>query len=115
MSDVATTTAAESIPLADAADLFPRRKGKKVHITTLRRWVTKGSGGVRLEAEKVGHDWFVTPAAVAKFRRECTALGQPSAQTTAPAGSPTAGRDTAREYLRRTGFYSSNSSEPLEE
>ena len=43
------------VTLAQAADHIPRRRrGRKVHVSTLYRWATSGCKGVRLETLQVG-------------------------------------------------------------
>lgn len=42
-------------PLSEAPEHLPRRRrGRKVHISTLHRWATVGCKGVRLETINVG-------------------------------------------------------------
>jgi hypothetical protein len=62
----------QAIPLAEAAALFPRRNGKKVHVLTLKRRVIDGCRGVKLRAFKSGGIWYTTPQWVQEFEDECT-------------------------------------------
>lgn len=39
------------------------------HSSTIRRWVVKGVGGTRLQAQRRGGRWFVTDDAMQEFRR----------------------------------------------
>ena len=56
------------LPLREAADLFPRRRrGAKVNIATLWRWMTTGARGVVLETVRVGHQNYTTEQAVREF------------------------------------------------
>lgn len=56
------------LPLRDAADLFPRRrKGTKVNIATLWRWMTTGARGVVLETVRVGNQNYTTEQAIRDF------------------------------------------------
>jgi uncharacterized protein DUF1580 len=56
------------LPLRDAADLIPRlRRGKRVHFSTLWRWATGGSRGVKLETVRVGSTLCTSREAVARF------------------------------------------------
>jgi len=56
------------LPLRDAAELFPRRrKGTKVNIATLWRWMTTGARGLVLETVRVGNQNYTTEQAVRAF------------------------------------------------
>jgi hypothetical protein len=56
------------LPLRDAADLFPRRrKGTKVNIATLWRWMRTGARGVVLETVRVGNQNYTTEQAIRDF------------------------------------------------
>jgi hypothetical protein len=41
--------------------------GKKVHFSTVFRWVTKGVRGVRLEAVRLGNRWLTSAEALQRF------------------------------------------------
>jgi hypothetical protein len=66
------------ITLAEAADLFPKRRGKKVHVKTIKRRIIKGCRGVRLEGFKDGGIWYTTPQAIREFREACTRQAIPA-------------------------------------
>lgn len=55
------------ITLAQATTYVPQRRGKKVHVTTLWRWVTLGHHGIHLDALKSPGGWFTSVAAVQRF------------------------------------------------
>ena len=58
----------ELLSLPEAAALFPRRRvGSKVSTTTLWRWYTRGSRGVRLEVARVGGQVYTTRDAIRDF------------------------------------------------
>lgn len=59
------------ITLPEAADLIPRRKGKKVHIGTLYRWTTTGYRGVILESVQVGRTRCTSREALDRFFHAC--------------------------------------------
>lgn len=69
------------ITLAQATAYVPQRRGKKVHVTTLWRWVKLGYHGIHLDALKAPGGWFTSVAAVQRFlaavaRRELPDQGQ---------------------------------------
>ncbi|PCJ53361.1 MAG: hypothetical protein COA70_08635 [Planctomycetota bacterium] len=55
------------IPLTEAPDYLPKRRGKKVHISTLFRWAQKGVGGTQLETIKVGGTRCTSLEALERF------------------------------------------------
>ncbi len=55
------------IALTDVTDLLPKRRGKKVHHSTVYRWVTKGVRGRVLESHKIGNVRFTTISALNRF------------------------------------------------
>jgi len=58
----------ELLTLPQAAALFPRRRGgSKVSTSTLWRWYTRGSRGVRLEVARVGGSVYTTRDAIRDF------------------------------------------------
>ena len=76
----------ELISLVEAAALFPRRRGgSKVSTSTLWRWYTRGSRGVRLEVARVGGSVYTTRDAIRNFiaSRSLTG-GAPVPQVPAP-------------------------------
>lgn len=60
-------------PLREAAENFPRKKGRLVHHNTLYRWVKKGVNGVRLTAWRIGATWYTSDEACEQFKRDCSA------------------------------------------
>ncbi len=56
-----------AITLAEVPKHLPKRRGKKVHYSTVYRWVTKGSRGQVLESVMVGGIRYTTIEAVARF------------------------------------------------
>jgi hypothetical protein len=57
----------QAIPLAEVANLLPKRNGKKVHYSTIYRWATKGTRGRVLESKLVGGIRYTTVEAVQRF------------------------------------------------
>ena len=69
MIDIKRETA---ITLAEVADHVPRRNGRKVHYSTVYRWVTKGARGRRLESLLVGGVRYTTVEALGRFLNATT-------------------------------------------
>ena len=67
------------IALADAAQLVPRRNGRKIHISTLYRWSTVGCRGVVLETFQAGASRATSREAVARFFAKLTEQRQQKA------------------------------------
>lgn len=57
----------QAITLAEVPKYVPKRGGKKVHYSTVYRWVTKGARGRTLESVMVGGIRYTTVEAVARF------------------------------------------------
>jgi hypothetical protein len=76
----------ELLTLPQAAALFPRRRaGSKVSTTTLWRWYTRGSRGVRLEVARVGGQVYTTRDAIRDFvAARSVAGGAPVPQAPSP-------------------------------
>ncbi len=55
------------VALTDVPDLLPRRRGKKVHPSTVYRWATKGARGRVLESRLVGGVRYTSVAALNRF------------------------------------------------
>ncbi|APZ96354.1 DUF1580 domain-containing protein [Fuerstiella marisgermanici] len=62
-----------AITLAEVPSHIPRRKGRKVHYSTVYRWVTKGARGRRLESLLVGGVRYTTVEALGRFLNAHTA------------------------------------------
>lgn len=91
----------DAIPLAEAADLFPRRNGKKVHVLTLKRRVINGCHGVHLQAFKIGSMWYTTAAWVEQFQAECTRSALGDSRPRRSAANRRRANERAKEILRR--------------
>lgn len=55
------------IPLKEAANYLPKRRGKKPHYSTLYRWATKGSRGRILESTMIGGIRYTSIEAIESF------------------------------------------------
>jgi Protein of unknown function (DUF1580) len=72
------------LSLAQAAKLIPpTRLEKRVHVSTLVRWILRGVRGVKLEAARVGGRWITSQEALERFSAALTAqhispVNQPS-------------------------------------
>ena len=104
-----TASLPESVPLADAlipireaARLFPRRRGdSRVSITTLWRWHTRGSKGIRLNTWLVGGQRYTTAQAVEDFVAARSAAGDATSPQTQ---SPSKASANAMRQLERMGL-----------
>jgi hypothetical protein len=78
---VINLTAESPLSLAQAAKLIPpARNGKRCHLSTLLRWVLKGSKApdgtlVKLEATRLGSRWVTSREALQRF---CDRLTPPT-------------------------------------
>lgn len=96
------------ISLAEAADLLPRRGGRKVSTTSLWRWCDRGIQGIQLEHTRVGGGIFTSKGSLEKFLAAVTAHGPirrrgrrvPSAPTTRRRNSRQRAADHARAKKR---------------
>lgn len=57
----------ELMPLNEVVKMIPRRNNNTIHVSTLHRWRSKGIGGVKLEAQKIGGLYYTTKSAVNVF------------------------------------------------
>ena len=56
------------LTLAETAKILPRRRaGRKVHISTIYRWATRGLRGIRLETVQIGGTACTTREALQRF------------------------------------------------
>lgn len=55
------------ISLSETPDYLPRRRGKKVHISTIYRWVFKGARGKQLESVLLGGIRYTSLEAIQRF------------------------------------------------
>jgi hypothetical protein len=58
------------IPIRDLPAALPRgSRGKKIHKSTIYRWILRGVRGVRLRTTSIGGMTFVSPEDLAEFIR----------------------------------------------
>lgn len=69
-----------AITLAEVPSHIPKRKGRKVHYSTVYRWVTKGARGRRLESLLVGGVRYTTVEALGRFLHAQAAVKTPPAK-----------------------------------
>jgi hypothetical protein len=93
----------ELLTLPQAAALFPCRRGSsKVSTSTLWRWYTRGSRGVRLEVARVGGSVYTTRDAIRDF---ITARSVAASNATMPqAPAPSTRSKRAMKQLERMGM-----------
>ena len=74
------------IPLRDVPKLLPlRHGGKRIHLSAIYRWISRGIRGVRLDAIKVGGTTYTSSEAIQRFARGLSKLPLLD-DTPAPAG-----------------------------
>jgi hypothetical protein len=56
-----------------------RRGGKRVNASTVWRWVHHGVKGVRLEALRLGNEWYTSREALQRFAERLTLQAMPEA------------------------------------
>lgn len=80
------------IALADVPGILPKRRGgRKVHTSTVWRWVVKGYRGIRLETIQVGGTRCTSREALERFFEQIDADAVPGSEPTPE------GPDRARE------------------
>lgn len=85
------------IPLRDAPKHLPSRPGgKRLHVSAIYRWVTKGVGGVVLESVRIGGTTYTSLEALQRF-----AQAQNRGRSAATPVSPAVVRPSARHRHRR--------------
>lgn len=62
------------IRLAEVPNHLPKRRGRKIHVASVYRWVKAGLSGVRLETVYVGGTQFTSEEALDRFTRQLTAV-----------------------------------------
>ncbi len=60
-------TKEQAIPLSEVPRYVPKRRGKKVHYSTVYRWATKGARGRPLETVLIGGIRYTTVEEVLRF------------------------------------------------
>lgn len=65
----------------------PTRPGRPTHPSTVIRWIHRGVRGRRLEAVRIGGNWFTTVEALARFAEPA-----PSCDDAKPVSAPSSSR-----------------------
>jgi len=92
----------ELIPLSELPHRLPRRKGKRISLSTLYRWRNRGLRGVRLEVTyRLGQPCTIMEA-VARFDRAVTlAIEGPRLLPVASEAPPRAAHELAKRRLAK--------------
>jgi len=71
-------TSENLIPLIKVPSHLPRRAtGKKIHISVVYRWVSRGLRGVQLESIRIGGTAYTSTEAIQRFGERLTESGSP--------------------------------------
>jgi hypothetical protein len=105
------TTIEKPIPLNAAAGLIPpARNGKKTHLSTILRWITRGAKApsgerVRLEAVRLGGRWITSREALQRFAERLTPrIDTPSAASPRTSGQQRRAAERAGHELDKIGI-----------
>jgi hypothetical protein len=88
------------ITIGQATRLVPSRTGKRLHISTIHRWIAVGVRGVRLESIMVGGVRMTSVEALQRFSDRLSGNPRPDA-VPAPASN---GHQRAEAVLKSKGF-----------
>src|SRR5262245_56519962 len=88
-----------AIPWDEVPEILPRRHGKKVHISTVFRWMTVGLAGVVLPSVLIANKRFTTRQAVFRFLNTTSHLQREKLSTATKLGMQRA-REQRREVRR---------------
>lgn len=92
----------ETVTLAEAARVLPRLRGRKrVHVSTLYRWISRGVRGVRLEAVHVGGTLVTSREALQRFADRLTS---PTVSSRYPRSTAAAAEERTERELDRHGL-----------
>lgn len=69
----------------------PTREGRATHSSTVIRWILRGVRGRRLEAVRIGGNWYTSVEALARFAEPA-----PAGDDVEPALPPRSSRSCAR-------------------
>lgn len=99
MSDTTLTT------LAEAAEWFPKRGGRKLSTKAIRRRIHTGVRGVRLEARRCGGEWFTCREWVEMFLADVTAAALKPCPVPVRVAAPKTPDRVKRLLARRWGIH----------
>ena len=86
------------LTLKEAAKALPALRGRKIHLSTLYRWIERGVDGVRLEALRLGRTLVTSREALQRFA-ERRGTGATSSRRRRDAGSDRTERELDRRGL----------------
>jgi hypothetical protein len=98
------------LPFAEACRLIPPgRGGKRTHLSTLVRWVTRGAPGpqgdrIRLEAVRIGGRWMTSREAIQRFAERLTPQLDEPPPPTPTARQRHAAAERAGQELEKLGI-----------
>jgi hypothetical protein len=81
--------------------LPPLRRGRKIHVSTLYRWASKGISGVRLETLRLGGTTVTSTEALQRFADRLQRLRDGGAQ---PPTRPSPDEEAIERELDRRGI-----------
>ena len=93
------------VPIADAAEWFPLRGGKRLSAKAVRRRIHKGSKGVRLEAVRDGGEWFTCREWVERYLSDVTAASLAKRPVPFVASLPKTPERVKKRLARRYGIH----------
>ena len=64
------------VTFSQAAARLPAFNGRRIHASTFWRWVTKGVGGVQLEARRLGGRYVTSLEAIERFSERLADAGR---------------------------------------
>lgn len=93
----------ELLPVGDVPKRFPRgRRGRRIHVGTVYRWISCGAGGARLEAIRAGGVLYTSAEALQRFANRCSGATVVAPTTTSPGWQKRV--DRANAELRAAGI-----------
>lgn len=85
--------------------LPPGRRGKRPHLSTVVRWIARGTQGVRLEAIRLGGRWVTSREALQRWAERLTpAPDDTITQTPRSAAARRRGSQRALAALKKIGI-----------
>lgn len=82
------------VALRDVPALLPRRRNRRVHLSTVYRWVTRGAGGRVLESVRLGGVSYTSREALERFAAPAP---DPPSSSQPPVGSRAARVEAAEK------------------
>ena len=88
------------LPLVEAV---LKATGHRPHLSTVIRWRTRGSRGIRLDASLIGSRWFTTIEKVRAFVEATNRTIEPAAPISTPRQAVQAAERSAKQLAKRLG------------